>query len=234
MSTDEVKFSVVIPCYNEHDSLMELFSQITSMQQRKDLEFILVDNGSTDHTSEIFEKIVSSNLIKLSLKENVGYGGGIKAGLKIARGEFLGWIHADLQYSLTEIVKYLHDIPANTKYIKGLRYGRSFLENFISFNMSIIESFMFKRILYDINAQPTLLHRSLYEIMIDLPNDFSIDLYSYVIAKKEDVEIYRINVNFLKRTYGQSSWNSGFKSILKMSTHTIQYSMKLRKIIDSN
>ena len=93
---------------------------------------------------------------------------------------------------------------------------------------------MFKRILYDINAQPTLLHRSLYEIMIDLPNDFSIDLYSYVIAKKEDVEIYRINVNFLKRTYGQSSWNSGFKSILKMSTHTIQYSMKLRKIIDSN
>lgn len=234
MSTGQIKVSIVIPCYNEHDSLIELFSQITSMQGRKNLEFILVDNGSQDRTSEIFEKMVSNNLVKLSLKENLGYGGGIKAGLEVARGEFLGWIHADLQYSLTEIVKNLNDIPVNAKYVKGLRQRRSFLENFISFNMSVIESFIFKRILYDINAQPTLLHRSLYEVMIDLPNDFSIDLYSYVIAKKEGVEIYRLNVNFLRRSYGQSSWNSGFKSILKMSTRTILYSVNLRNKIDSN
>ena len=77
-----------------------------------------------------------------------------------------------------------------------------------------------------------------YQLGIDLDtlvSDRSTAVMSnYVIAKKEAVEIYRLNVNFLRRSYGQSSWNSGFKSILKMSTRIILYSMNLRKKIDSN
>lgn len=229
MSDSQIKYSLIIPCYNEGRSLQTLVDEINSIVSRKDIEFILVDNGSTDNTNELLKSFSSENIVKVGLLDNLGYGGGIKAGLVKARGEFLGWIHADLQYSLTEVVNNLNKIPSDTKYIKGKRRGRSIFQNFISLNMSVVESFLFKHVLYDINAQPTIFHKDLYQNLINLPNDFSIDLYSYVIAKKTGAKILRFEVNFLKRRYGKSSWNTGFKSLVTMSLKTLKYSIKLRR-----
>lgn len=120
-------------------------------------------------------------------------------------------------------------MPLDAKYIKGKRRGRSIFQNFISLNMSIIETFLFRHVLYDINAQPTVFHRDLYKNMINLPSDFSIDLYSYVMAKKMGAKIVRFEVNFLKRRYGKSSWNTGFRSLVVMSIRTLKYSIKLRR-----
>ena len=67
--------------------------------------------------------------------------------------------------------------------------------------------------------------------MADAPNDFSIDLYSYVIAKKRKLKIARYKVYFKNRTFGKSTWNSGLKSIIIMSVRTIKYSLILRRVI---
>jgi glycosyltransferase involved in cell wall biosynthesis len=229
MPNSQIKYSFIIPCYNEGRSLQILINEINSLLFRADIEFILVDNGSTDDTNELLNQFLNENIVKVSLLENAGYGGGIKAGLVKARGEFLGWIHADLQYSLTEVISHLNKIPSEVKYIKGKRRGRSIFQNFISLNMSIIESFLFKHVLYDINAQPTIFHKDLYKNLSNLPNDFSIDLYSYVVAKKTGAKISRFEVNFLKRKYGNSSWNTGFKSLVTMSVRTLKYSIDLRR-----
>lgn len=229
MSNSRIQYSLVIPCYNEGRSLLALVAEIKSLVFREDIEFILVDNGSTDDTNDLMRSLSSRNIIKVRLLNNVGYGGGIKAGLVKARGNFLGWIHADLQYSLSEVISNLNEIPLGSEYIKGKRRGRSMFQNFISLNMSVFESIIFKRILYDINAQPTIFHRDLYKNLIDLPNDFSIDLYSYVIAKKTGAKISRFELNLLKRRYGQSTWNTGFKSLLTMSLKTLKYSVTLRR-----
>jgi len=229
MSNAQIKYSFIIPCYNEGRSLQALVDEINSIVFREDIEFILVDNGSTDNTNEILEQLSNKDIIKVRLLDNAGYGGGIKAGLVKARGEFLGWVHADLQYSLTEVISKLNKIPLDAKYIKGKRRGRNIFQNFISLNMSVIESFLFQHVLYDINAQPTIFHRDLYKILINLPNDFSIDLYSYVVAKKTGAKISRFEINLLKRRYGESSWNTGFKSLATMSLKTLKYSIKLRR-----
>jgi len=229
MSNSQIKYSLIIPCYNEGKSLLALVDGINSIVFREDIEFILVDNGSTDNTNELLKQFSNKNIIKVRLLDNAGYGGGIKAGLVKAKGEFLGWIHADLQYSLTEVISNLNNIPLDAKYIKGKRKGRNVYQNFISLNMSLVESFLFKHVLYDINAQPTIFHRDLYKNLINLPNDFSIDLYSYVIAKKTGAKISRFEVNFLKRRYGQSTWNAGFRSLITMSLRTLKYSIELRR-----
>ena len=70
---------------------------------------ILVNNGSTDGTKKIENVIKNNNKnnidVKfLDLKENQGYGGGIAEGLKIAKGDYIGWAHADLQTPLIDFL----------------------------------------------------------------------------------------------------------------------------------
>lgn len=226
-----IKFSLVIPCFNEDKSLKILLPQLVSLVNREnnDVEFILVNNGSTDRTFELFNKITSNNITLINLDKNIGYGGGIKAGLFKSKGDFIGWIHADLQYSIFEVIAELHKLPEKSEYVKGKRQGRTLFQNFISLNMSIFETMMFKSLVYDINAQPTLFRKNFLAQLKNMPNDFSIDLYSYVMAKKSKLNIARFKVNFIKRSYGKSTWNSGLISLIRMSLRTIKYSISLRK-----
>jgi hypothetical protein len=88
---------------------------------------------------------------------------------------------------------------------------------------------MFRHLIYDINAQPTLFRKDFLTQLNDIPDDFSIDLYSYVLAKKNKLNIERFKVNFVNRSYDHSSWNFGIDSLIKMSLRTIKYSVLLRK-----
>jgi len=224
----KVKYSLVIPCYNEEKSLLILIPEIIRIAEDNNFEFILVNNGSIDGTSKLLKEIITKNIQVVTLNLNTGYGAGIKAGLKHAKGEYMGWIHADLQYSLTKATRSLAMLSPEVKYIKGLRHGRTTFQYFVSLGMSIFESLVFMRLLFDINAQPTVFHRSFYEKMIDSPDDFSIDLYSYVLAKKYKLKISRFKIDFSKRSHGKSTWNSGINSIIKMSIRTMKYSIALR------
>jgi len=233
MKKSQYKYSLVIPCFNEYQSLLLLIPEIVKLAENNDFEFILVDNGSTDKTNKLFSEIYRQNIKVVTLKNNDGYGGGIKAGLQHASAEFIGWVHADLQYSLTKIVQNLNLQNNDIIYLKGFRRKRTVFQYFVSFCMSIFESLLFRHYLYDINAQPTVFHRTLYNQMIEMPDDFSIDLYSFVIAKQQKVKISRFKIDFEKRSYGKSSWNSGLDSVVRMSVKTVKYSIALRKKIEN-
>jgi glycosyltransferase involved in cell wall biosynthesis len=76
--------SVILPCYNEADNIsliLEAFSE--ALSGRKDIEVVLVDNGSTDHTSKMLKENHSkpeySFARSVSVKINQGYGFGILA-----------------------------------------------------------------------------------------------------------------------------------------------------------
>ena len=224
------RVSVIIPCYNEALNLPELISQLESLTKQNNVEFILVNNGSTDDTLNILAEYIIPYIHVVNLESNAGYGGGIKAGLELAQGEFIGWIHADLQYSIVDSLSIINDL-GEEKFLKGKRYGRTFLQSAISMAMSFFESILFGKCLYEINAQPTIFHKELLNYMKDIPNDFSIDLYIFLLALKYNYTIKRFRVNFIKRKYGKSSWNTGIKSVFAMSVTTIQFSFKLRRLL---
>ena len=100
------KASIVIPCFNEELNLPLLIKRCEEIHQKNNLlEFIFVNNGSTDNSKKILKKI-SNNYIKVvNLKNNLGYGGGIIQGLKFAKNEIVGWTHADLQTDPNDLNK---------------------------------------------------------------------------------------------------------------------------------
>ena len=197
----------------------------------------MVNNGSIDDTNNILEKIIHNypHAKYISLRNNIGYGGGILEGLKNCKGKVIGWTHADLQTDPLDAIRAFQFFNKNNTnknlFLKGNRLKRPILDQLFTFGMSIFETILLRTFLYDINAQPTIFERSFYESWVNPPTDFSLDLYSFYLAKKKKFQIKRIKVKFIKRVSGVSKWNTGFTSKLKFILRTIKYSLKLKKIL---
>jgi len=230
--------SLVIPCYNEALSLPILIEKCESLIS-DEVEIILVDNGSTDGTPEILETYAYnlSGLRSVRLDVNNGYGSGILAGLKVAKGEVLGWTHADMQTdpkdALMALEIYEKSSNSSDLFVKGKRMGRPIMDQIFTIGMSIFETLFMRVRMWDINAQPTLMHRSLYSKWHNPPTDFSLDLYAYYQAKNHSQEIRRIPVYFAPRTFGDSHWNTGIVSRLRFIRRTLLYSWQLRKLVQA-
>jgi len=228
-----MKLSLVIPCYNEAGNILPLLDKCKHFSS-SEIEIILINNGSTDNTeSEILNHIHKYPCCKsFSIANNVGYGHGILTGLRKASGDIIGWTHADLQTDPTDILKALPLMKdKNDIFLKGRRYGRPFMDVLFTFGMSCFETFLLKKILYDINAQPTLFSRNFLELWKNPPEDFSLDLYAYYLAKVHGLNIIRIPVLFGKRNYGESKWNTGLTARVKFIKRTISFSLKLRSLV---
>jgi len=227
-----MQFSLVIPCFNEEKNLSRLVDICLILVDRSDCEVIIVNNGSTDGSSEKLNKLLKphKNLRAIHIKENVGYGHGILTGLKDAKGEILGWTHADLQTDPLDCIEALSLFENNEEiFVKGKRRGRSFVDNLFTICMAFFESILLKKMMWDINGQPTLFRKDFFTSWENPPEDFSLDLYSYYKAKIQNLKIKRISVMFGKRFSGVSSWNTGLKSRIKFTRRTVSYSLKMKR-----
>lgn len=230
-----MRLSIVVPCFNEEKNIPLILERFHRVITRGDVEVILVNNGSTDHTQKILEEKVPRYPFArtVSIKVNQGYGFGILTGLKEAQGEYLGWTHADMQTDPYDCIKALNYIEQNGSpkdiFVKGNRKGRSFFDLFFTFGMSIFESLYLRCFLWDINAQPNIFHREFFMNWKNPPHDFALDLYALYLAKKQNLKLVRFDVLFTKRIHGQSSWNRGLKDKGKFIKRTIDFSIRLKK-----
>jgi glycosyltransferase involved in cell wall biosynthesis len=229
-----IKYSIVLPCYNEEKNLVHLIRECEKSLCKNDIEVILVNNGSTDNTNKILDNYDFDNdLIKyFTLEKNQGYGGGILFGLSMASGDFIGWSHADLQTDMKDVIKGFDMLTSKSCFVKGRREGRSFFDNFFTLGMSIIETIIFRKFLYDINGQPTLFSKDFYLTWKNPPSDFSLDLYAYSMAKFAHMKVKKFRVVFKKRFSGKSSWNNGIKSRIVLIQKTLKFSINHKKFLN--
>lgn len=228
-----MKLSVVIPCYNESKNLpfiVERAREVFSDMEK--VEVLLVNNGSTDDSGEVFLNLISENdpLINVvTVDINEGYGFGILSGLKKAKGEILSWTHADQQTDLRDVkrayeeyVRYKGD-PSQLL-VKGYRVKRGFFDKFFSWGMQIYSSKKLKCYMSEINAQPKLFSQDFFQkhIVKDAPKDFSLDLYLVYMFKIHG-DIREIPVQFLKRIYGEAKGGGSFKTKWKLILRTLKY-----------
>ena len=213
-----MKYSIVIPCFNEEGTIKLILEKTKNPFLENNIELILVNNGSTDNSKEILYKNIINypHATYIDLEKNLGYGGGILKGLSHCKGEIIGWTHADLQTDPIDCITAFKEYKNISKYqnifIKGNRKNRPLYDKFFTFGMSLFETFLLGKLIYDINAQPTIFPKKFFNSWINPPKDFSLDLYSYYLAKKNNYKIKRINVYFHKRISGQSKWNINFIS----------------------
>lgn len=225
--------SLVIPCYNEGTNVPLLFERLTSLIETDPaIEFIVVDNGSTDATPPLFPAAAHSRIRTVRVERNEGYGFGILCGLREASGRYLGWTHADLQTDPMDALRALailreQNYPEKI-YLKGTRYGRPVPARIFTAGMGLFESALFMRPLWDINAQPNIFSRALFAAWKNPPHDFSLDLYALVLASHLGYTVHRFPVAFTDRQHGISNWDINWKSKLKFIKRTIGFSLKLR------
>lgn len=226
--------SLVIPCYDEARTLPLLIARIEeSFASEPEAEVILVDNGSSDGTFAIMSSLATHPIIRtVRVEVNQGYGFGILAGLRAARGRFLGWTHADMQADPADALRALaliRSAGADAIYVKGRRHSRPLADVVFTVGMSLFETALLRTAMWDINAQPNLFPRAFYEaIAADAPHDFSLDLYFYHAARVRGLRMLRFPVLFGERLHGVSHWNVDWAAKRKFIERTMRFSLELR------
>jgi dolichol-phosphate mannosyltransferase len=91
-----VKLSVIIPVYNERDTIIQLLNRVEAVNLDK--QIIVVDDGSTDSTKELLNAQSFESIDLIFHEQNQGKGAAVRSGLQAARGEVVVIQDADLEY----------------------------------------------------------------------------------------------------------------------------------------
>lgn len=92
--------SIIVPVFNEENTVIELLEKVNKEKSNESfLEIIVIDDGSTDNSRKLLEENENlySKLIKLD--KNLGKGGAVREGMKIAEGDYILFQDADLEYN---------------------------------------------------------------------------------------------------------------------------------------
>jgi glycosyltransferase involved in cell wall biosynthesis len=232
-----VNVSLILPCFNEEKNIqfiVEEFFKINFLDTS--CELILVNNGSNDNTeAEIDKNILKFQneklfIKKINLKKNLGYGGGIAKGLQEAKGEYIGWCHADFQTPLEDFFK-LYNLIKNKKNVlgKGFRTNNRGFDGIVSTLHEKLATIILGKHLTEINAQPKIFHKETLKNLKNLPYEWtSIDTYIVYFCKLKKYEIIEMDVVFRNRLYGESKWKNNTISFLKHIIFNVTYLFKLR------
>lgn len=228
-----MRYSIIIPCFNEEENIADLVETLNSTGSEYDIEWIMVENGSRDGTRKQLEKycLDKKNFKIVYIDNNLGYGFGLINGLKAANGDYVGWLHADLQVSPDCLIDFIkQEEIAEERYIfyKGKRRRRSLINSFFTGGMTVFASILFGTYLYDIGAIPVLFDRDMLGCFEHIPHGFSIETYVYYIAKARHYRIIRHPVDIGKREKGQSSWDKGIASKFKLSWTLMKELIEIR------
>ena len=127
-SDSSLRYSVVVPLFNEQENIPPLYMKITEVMDGlgEPYELVFVDDGSRDKTfkvrSDIYEHDHRVNLVRL--RRNFGQTAALKAGFDYARGEVIISMDGDLQHDPEEIPHFLEKIEEGYDLVSGWRYAR--------------------------------------------------------------------------------------------------------------
>ena len=113
MDKQSSRISVVMSVYNAEKYLREALDSILN-QVFTDFEFIIIDDGSTDRTTEILDSYTDPQIIRLKNEKNIGLAAALNKGIAIARGEYIARMDADdvsLPKRFDQQIQYLTNHP---------------------------------------------------------------------------------------------------------------------------
>jgi glycosyltransferase involved in cell wall biosynthesis len=165
--------SVIVPFYNEKESLPILIESLVLELDRlkKEYEIVLVDDGS-DKNSKLQVKI--KNLKLLEHRKRKGKGEALKTGVENSKGEILVFIDADLQDDPKDLPKFFEKIDQGYDFVNGYRVDRK--ENFLVKIYSKVASWFLKIFLHspfsDINCGFKVFKKEVLKDFVFYGNNF--------------------------------------------------------------
>ncbi len=122
--------SIVIPAFNEENAIINTIEKIIKVLTPsgiKEYEIIIVDDGSSDNTSEL---VKNSGAILVRHPHNIGYGNSLKSGIKSASFDTIVITDADDTYPLDRIPDLLKEYRNGFNMVVGKREGKNYEESF--------------------------------------------------------------------------------------------------------
>jgi glycosyltransferase involved in cell wall biosynthesis len=110
MSTEPIYLSIIIPAYNEEQRLSKTLPRVAEylQQQTYSYEVIVVENGSTDNTLQVAQKVSGQfPFIKIIKEEESGKGLAVRTGMLAATGQYRFMCDADLSMPIEEVYRFL-------------------------------------------------------------------------------------------------------------------------------
>jgi glycosyltransferase involved in cell wall biosynthesis len=126
-----MKLSVIIPVYNERETILEIINRVRAVNLGDgwEKELIVVDNCSTDGTRDLLRRVTLPNVKIVYQPRNLGKGTSVRAGISLASGDFAITQDADLEYDPAEYPRLLEralkenlDVVYGSRVLGGKRY----------------------------------------------------------------------------------------------------------------
>lgn len=199
------KISVIVPAYNEEESIPVLLDEFQDMISKTglDCEVILVDDGSEDRTYDIAKECEKKyNFMRVVRhRSNFGKTEAILSGLKNSTGEFVALMDADLQYSPECIPRLLNKMEQGFDIVTGWKKGK-YQKRFVSSVYNRLSRWLFRIPIHDQNAIK-LVKREILEDM-----NLRKDWHRYIVALACDkgYKIAEVEVELHPRRYGKSKY----------------------------
>lgn len=207
-----MKISIIIPLYNEQESLQELHGELSAVAERHryDVEMIFVDDGSNDGSWTIVEQLAGkdSRVFGVRLRRNFGKAAAISAGTVVANHEYVITIDADLQDDPNEIPKLFAEMEkGDLDVVSGWKRDRKdpWSKRFASKCFNWLVNSMTKVRLHDHNCGFKLYRREVFD-EVDLYGGFH--RFVPVLAAARGFRVGEAVVNHRPRKHGVSKYGS--------------------------
>jgi hypothetical protein len=206
-------FSLVVPCYNEEACLPNTMPPLAEAFARAGirLELVLVDNGSTDRTSDVIDRLASEGLpiTKGVVPVNQGLGLGVLTGFGLCRGRFIGYTCADGQVAPQDVVTVFEaarrsPVPTLAK-ARRLFRPDSWVRRVVSIGYNTLMQLLFWGMpSLDVNGNPKVLPADILRRMDLQSHDWFIDAEIMLKARHLFLHVIEINVPGKLRAGGRS------------------------------
>jgi len=216
------RLTVIIPCYNEADTILSAIEQVQALRDRFDLEIIVVDDGSTDGS---FESLRNVEGIKLERHEkNRGKGAAVVTGLAKATGDVVVIQDADLEYDPKQIPVLVDPIlSGKCDIVYGSRFkgditGMSFSHYVGNKILSFFTSLLYGVEVTDMMTGHKAFRASVFKELTLESSRFEFELEVTVEALRTGYTICEIPITYSKRRFGEAKigWTDGVKTLLKL------------------
>lgn len=206
-----VSISVVVPVYNEEQSLRPLYESLVTALEREGraFEIVFVDDGSRDGTFSVLQALHDNDtrIRVVRFRRNFGKTPALVAGFARARGDIVFTMDADLQDDPDEIPQFLGKLSEGYDLVSGWKYPR--LDPFTK----TVPSFFFNKMvnmttgmrLHDMNCGFKVYRR---ELIDDLKLYGELHRFIPVLAHRRGFRVTEVKVKHHPRKYGKSKFGA--------------------------